>query len=355
MNQPSSSTEPPAGRIQELDALRGLAALGVLTLHYTWDYDRVFGHSNTLMFYNPVGKYGVELFFMLSGFVMLMTMRRTRRVADFAVARFTRLYPAYWCGIVLTFVIVTVAQLPGSTVSLGEAISNLTMLQTQSRDVDPVYWTLQCELQFYIVMALLLGFQLTRHVPVILSALVAVHIADGFWAFSDWNGWGLWRLNNWLPMQHFYLFLTGVVLFDMRSGFRLRHAAMLSLAVFEAMRVSFEHTWITFLLATLLYVVTRHRAKFLTGRPLLFLGSISYPLYLVHQNIGYVVIRVAQQSGLESHLSILLATTVVIGLACLVTIYIDQPARRWIIGRYRALTSTPPQDAPATAIRPRFA
>ncbi len=272
---------------------------------------------------------------MLSGFVMLMTLERTQRVGDFVVARFSRLYPAFWCGVALTFAVVSFSRLPGRVVSLEEAIGNLTMLHLHTRDVDPVYWTLKCELQFYIVMTILLACRASRFAPAVLSGLVGIHITDGFIGFTDWNGWGLWRLNSWLPMKHFYLFLVGTVFYEMRSGFRRRHALMLALAVYEAVCISLMHAWITFLLAALLFVVTRYRVRVLATRPMLFLGAISYPLYLVHQNIGYSIIRAAEARGLESHLSILLATAIAIGLAWLISTRIEQPARRWIMRCYR--------------------
>ena len=85
--------------------------------------------------------------------------------------------------------------------------------------------------------------------------------------------------------------------------------------------------------------MTRYRAPFLARRPLLFLGTVSYPLHLLHQNIGYVVIRAAKQYGMESHISILLAIAVTLGLACLVAFQVEQPARRWIMQWYRARAS----------------
>src|SRR3954471_184909 len=85
---------PPAARIAELDALRGLAALGVALFHFSL-LDPAAGPGFA------IGASGVDLFFIISGFVILMTLERTRDWKDFLVGRFSRLYPAYWACVTL--------------------------------------------------------------------------------------------------------------------------------------------------------------------------------------------------------------------------------------------------------------
>src|SRR6266446_6407653 len=85
-------------RFEELDALRGVAALSVILFHYLHQYDAIYGKDGVLLFGAlnwPSGIYGVYLFFMISGFVIFMTLRGARDWLDFVVSRFSRLYPAY--------------------------------------------------------------------------------------------------------------------------------------------------------------------------------------------------------------------------------------------------------------------
>src|SRR2546430_2652712 len=91
-------------RFAELDLLRGVAALWVVLFHYTTQYSRLYvpDRRDLLGFEFPDGTLGVYLFFMISGFVIFMTLHRSERPLDFVVSRFARLYPAYWAGIVLT-------------------------------------------------------------------------------------------------------------------------------------------------------------------------------------------------------------------------------------------------------------
>ena len=99
-------------RMVELDALRGIAAVAVLGYHFTTRYQEQIGHVGGMPADLSVGRYGVHLFFLISGFVIFMTLERTRTVADFAVSRFSRLFPGYWAALSLTSLVVLVAGLP---------------------------------------------------------------------------------------------------------------------------------------------------------------------------------------------------------------------------------------------------
>ena len=83
-------------RLQGLDSLRGLAALAVVLYHYTFGYTQVVGkHMPGLDLIATDGHFGVYLFFIISGFVIFMTLERSAKAIDFSVSRFARLWPPY--------------------------------------------------------------------------------------------------------------------------------------------------------------------------------------------------------------------------------------------------------------------
>jgi peptidoglycan/LPS O-acetylase OafA/YrhL len=88
--------------------------------------------------------------------VIFMTMERSERVQDFAISRFTRLFPLYWCCVLLSWTVVHLAGSADRKVGLGSLIVNLTLLEglVGVNSADGVYWTLTVELAFYIGMAL---------------------------------------------------------------------------------------------------------------------------------------------------------------------------------------------------------
>lgn len=129
-------------RLEEIDGLRGIAAMVVLVYHYLFVYNNLYGHSFFVPEIIRYGQYGVHLFFMVSGFVIFWTVSNSNRDLDFFWSRFSRLYPVFWVSVLLTFSIVSIAGLAGREVSFTDFIVNLTMLHQflSVPNVDGVYW-----------------------------------------------------------------------------------------------------------------------------------------------------------------------------------------------------------------------
>jgi peptidoglycan/LPS O-acetylase OafA/YrhL len=135
-------------RYLELDALRGIAVLAVVFYHYTFAYDYHFKLFASNKFYLYHGNLAVHLFFVISGFVIFLTLEKSKRKADFLVSRFSRLYPSYWVAMLVTLTVITVFPVPTlGHYTIKEVAMNLTMLQgfTKIRLIDQVYWTLKME------------------------------------------------------------------------------------------------------------------------------------------------------------------------------------------------------------------
>ena len=154
-------TFPQRDRLFEIDLLRFLAALSVVFFHYTFLAD--VGHDIPVAALPDIaqisryGYLGVELFFMISGFVILLSAHG-RSTTAFVHSRIVRLFPAYWLAVTLTTASLVMWGHDRFTVSLGQYLANLTMLHKffGVRHIDGVYWTLIVELKFYFLVWLLL-------------------------------------------------------------------------------------------------------------------------------------------------------------------------------------------------------
>src|ERR1700722_11754073 len=99
----------PQNRLRGIDSLRGLAAMAVVLFHYTTCYDFWFGRTGSgLLFYLPKGCFGVQLFFIISGFVRFKTLDRPPDLKTFAVARSARLYPPFFICVTIALAVVGV-------------------------------------------------------------------------------------------------------------------------------------------------------------------------------------------------------------------------------------------------------
>ncbi len=166
------------GRIDYLDGLRGIAAIAVVLQHMaqliiTADpASRPILQPAFLDLFNA-GRFGVALFFLISGFVIPFSFKEPRPVLRFGISRFFRLYPAYWLSLAVALLIFP--PLTGESYSISRIIANTTMAQAAfgQRDVIGVYWTLFIELTFYI---LCVGLFATRLLSDYRALIVAVFV-----------------------------------------------------------------------------------------------------------------------------------------------------------------------------------
>jgi len=119
---------------------------------------------------------------MVSGFVIFWTLNKTEKPLDFLVSRFSRLYPAYWLAVIVTFSAVYAFGLSGREISINNAIANILMFHEYLKipHVDGVYWTLTVELTFYFWIFLIYLSSNLNKVEEIFSFLVIISIAHSF-------------------------------------------------------------------------------------------------------------------------------------------------------------------------------
>jgi len=348
---PPLASEKPAKaerrgqRLVEIDALRGLAALAVVLFHYTTHFTELYQPASPPAASLPFGFYGVNLFFIVSGFVIFMTLERTRRPMDFVVSRFSRLFPAYWLAIVLTFSVTHWLGLPDRLVDLGAAIGNLTMLQglLHIPHVDGVYWTLEVELLFYVGMLSLYRLGGLGRIHLALASMLGLRLV--YFVLAYFAGIDLpWIAYRLLILAYLPWFALGVSVYllvnprtaqDRPRSLALAAGAIGTLLVAESLLLGL----LAAALAGLVYLAASGRAPWLRHRTLAWLGAISYPLYLIHENIGWAVqLRVLALGG-STDLSVLVALTLSLLLATAMTRWAEQPAMRWIRRRYRERSS----------------
>lgn len=319
-------------RFTELDAIRGIAVLMVVLFHYTARYGDLYGLSIDPLFSFGLGKYGVQLFFIVSGFVIFLTLEKTRHAADFVVSRFARLYPAYWAAIVLTYGVLEVFTLPGREVSVEAALINLSMIQTWLRvsHVDGVYWTLAIELSFYFVMLILYMTGLLKRVYTVCTVWLLIIIAARL--LEKFGGVPIhWAIKMGLLLNFGNLFIAGIMFYKIMHKPAIAAYGILGLALLAE---AVLHGRLVVLVAGyfgLFYLFTQGRLQALAVRPLIYLGTISYSLYLIHQNIGYVIIRALENSDYLNPVTLFVVPMAVsLAIAGLMQTYIEKPSLKLI-------------------------
>jgi len=328
-------------RIKALDALRGIGVLMVVLFHYTFRYYEYYPGA-TPFFSFPYGRLGVELFFLISGFVIFMTAEKTASGKIFMLLRISRLFPAYWFAIIFTFVIVAVFGLPGLEVSWKTMLFNFSMTQElfDVANVDPSYWSLFPELVFYAIIACLLALKKSNYFDYVFSAWMLFIVVNLFTEIPM----VLQKLFN---LQYGLFFIAGIQFYKLKKKQeqRIIFSALPLFLLFTSLIVLFfRYDLISTLIINLFYglffLLVMGRLNFLAIRPLLFLGAISYPFYLVHTCLGFIVMN---QLNLEFWTELLLACCISGVTACGMHYFIEKPAmgylrRKWVKAPLDVLT-----------------
>lgn len=315
-------------RFYELDALRGIAALMVVLYHYTSRYNEIYGHATTPLFNFEIGKTGVKLFFIISGFVIFLTINKIDRIKDFFISRFSRLYPTYWAAVLLTYALTTIFTLPYREVDLKTAVINLSMLQAWLKfsNVDGVYWSLAVELTFYAIMSIIFVTKNLARINIIAAiwmlVLISIHYIE--------NNLGIkvsGALKSILIFEYAHLFIAGIMFYQLSSNKNL--SLLLYIIIAYAIEIARhpETGIITTFYFIFFYMLICKALTPLRTKPLIFLGSISYSLYLIHQNIGYIIINAIYEYNLANPYSVIFVPLVAsILIASLIHYLIEKPA-----------------------------
>lgn len=326
-------TTTRSARVVELDALRGLAALAVVVYHFTAAYQQQVGHLQPLPFAFQAGNYGVHLFFLISGFVIFMTLERTRTAMDFVVSRFSRLFPAYWAAIGLTALVVYSIGLPAQRLPPQQLLLNFTMLQQilGAEHLDGSYWTLEVELFFYAQMLFWFVAGLLGRIRWIIAAWLVVAVAYGLTAQHHLHF--SYTIREMLILRHIPFFALGILFYRMRTRPEERRLdGLMVLACLLAIALADPPVFllVAVVCCAVFTLFLAGYLRWLAWRPFAFLGAISYSLYLLHQAIGFAVMHELELAGVPSLVAVFCALALVLCLATLLTWSVERPAMRGI-------------------------
>lgn len=363
-----------------LDLIRFVAAIAVLAYHYTArDYSGLDQPPaevyQAVSWFTAYGFLGVQLFFLISGFVILLSVRG-RGLGSFIASRISRLYPAYWGALILTTaLLVWIAPQLGSSVTLPQFLVNLTMLQTGLGvpNVDGVYWTLWVELLFYTFVAVLIAIRLTD-TKVYLFALLWPIV--GLCVQQLLSG----PLPNLLSAKYAPFFAAGMILFLIHErGHNVTRwillCANVTLGTWQTVRYEVpgaeKATGLVLSAAVVCVVmvaifvivaaVTVSPVKFRGARWMTYAGALTYPLYLIHQYWGWWMIGLVYPFA-GRWVALIAGITVSTSLAVILERWVERPLRPRIrsgvqaavdVGTRRRLTTPGSTEGPTVTDEPR--
>lgn len=336
----------PKARMATLDLLRLVAALAVVCFHYLFrgelasdGHDQAYPIAAEAAIY---GYLGVNLFFLISGFVIAWSAEG-RDFARFALARFARLYPGFLVCMAITFVVLFIAADSAFSVSFLQFAANMIMFSPALGQpfMDGVYWSIILEVIFYgwVAVALFFGVLERWKIGLLTGWLVVC-------ALNEYMlGSGFLRLV--FLTEYGPLFVSGVLLHHIHTKGRSIETDALVTASFVMSTAAMltgrdwmlEHYGVAVPLIGLvvsnvvIYALfmgaIRFRGRVTPSPTVLMLGGLTYPLYLLHQNIGYIAIDAAAPR-VGAWAAFAAVTLLMLLLSWAIWRFVETPARRKI-------------------------
>lgn len=307
--------------IAHIESLRGIAALMVVFFHFITfsDGDKLLFESNTIRKISEFGAQGVEMFYIISGFVMMVALKRSNYNINnyliYLTKRVARILPTYWTTILL---ICTVSfclhrllwGIPYDW-NFRNIITNATFTADLfQRDwINPIFITLKIEFQFYILIGLFFPLWNRNYFVKIIFVVVALTLT---YISSDYN-----NVIKYLPY-----FFTGMITQEIYTNKNLKNITLLILPfLFVSVFNTLDDISIL-IVTTLLIIYPLYYSKIITR-----IGELSYSLYLTHGlSGGWILYFLHLHFGNKLNvLFLLIATFISIVFAFVIHKLIEKP------------------------------
>lgn len=336
-------------RIPSLDGLRGIAAIVVMEFHF----GSFFLPQTQILPYLSRAYLAVDLFFLLSGFVMAhvygqaLASNWRAHWLKFAVARFARLYPVFAITTLIMVIVATITRTP-LAVSFSKYSLALQpfLLQQWASGLSWNYpsWSISTEAEAYIYFVLFAGLLLTGRNP----RLVALCCIFVLIVLSVSNGGALsYFVGAPALLRTLAEFSLGVLLYRVHSrnvGTPHNWVALLCAGVFLGSAIVTHLDFLTVgAFGCLIYYCANASdalaGRLLNSRPIVALGNWSYSIYLWHAPTHYSVMATFAALGYPVHelslsngrLLILATSLIVVGISAVHYQYFEIPMRRLIV------------------------
>ena len=324
-------------RYAYIDNLRAVAIILVVLFHYTYHYESEYllRSDNWSLEIAKFGWSGVDLFFIISGYCIAMTITRTHNFFEFIVRRGARLYPGYLvCGI-LTLTFYSVFELPGREVGWFVGFMNLIFAnfipKLNFQYIDGIYWALIVEMKFYLFFGII--FFLIKDLSKSIYFWFIFCFIGNILLFTG-------NITNTFLMSifpHANLFLLGLSIYYYKKISIFSKILIFTFLIISILvnnrYAGFEIYFISMI--SIAFFILHKKVDFKI-KYLPYLGILSYTWYLTHNAIGIIIIRELNKLNFQN-MSIFVAIIFTLLLSYLVFNFIEIKLKSQILNIYKKL------------------
>jgi len=341
-------------RISYLDGHRGIAILLVILFHAYSRWTEIVPYQADYADF-PLFKYGylgVQLFFLISGFVILMTLEKCTNIREFIFQRWLRLFPAMLvCSIILFITSGYFFERPNGLPTAKDLLPGLTFVEpyvwgkltgVPFNNLENAFWSLYVEFKFYVIAAFLYFLIGSRYLVITLfTCFIAWFLTAQLNEYTDNRLISyLWSIFNLLGFKYFGWFSAGSAFYmftkdDNKSWYQFGLSICIINSAIIAFNDNSKAVFVAIMIISLFFAISLVSSKLqalISNKFMLFLGYISYPLYLLHENM-MISITIQFEDYIPKNLSFLLpiiAISFISVIALVVAKFVERPIKMMI-------------------------
>ena len=325
-------------RLLFLDGFRALSVILVVLFHYTYNYVVKYGDAEQAVVQFKSGGVGVSLFFIISGYVILMSLEK-KDLVGFIVSRVSRLYPAYIFGVLITSIAIFSFGGWYAELDFINFLKNLTMFQYYlgGSNIDGVYWSLRVEVAFYIGIASLFYAAPRRYFWLIVTLVTMLACSVNSIVKTSDLPFVLDVIRKLTILEFIPYFALGMLIYYKsdrcktnygESKFGFLFLVLLSVISFDLLcNKDTSKGSFLILMSGIMYAFSQQKfvgfMQVFETRFLVYIGRLSYSIYLLHQVIGYLLIHYFVSLGIDLYFSIFMTVAVILLMSHVTFILIE--------------------------------
>jgi len=281
-------------RYKQIDGLRGVMAIVILVFHLFYRYLQIYEISN-IYWMSQWGTFGVVVFLLISGFFMGLkdlseeTNNKSFKFMRYLKKKVIRLWICYAISITITMIIVKIFNLPGRECTWIDYFLNLFLINgfIGITYVDGAHWYLTTLLSIIIIIGIIKKLNIHKSIWTYIVWLTITFILIKI-------GYG--KLTGFIGGAYLGVALTGISIakidFKKDKKYNIEWLSVFLFSILFCLSVQGILNFIILLIGIICFLLClNNKIKFLENKIFIYLNTISYPLYLIHQNVGYVIIN----------------------------------------------------------------
>lgn len=313
-----------------IQVLRAIAAIAVVFYHLVYFIENKYGSISVFNGFYFLGKVGVDIFFIISGYIITFSISKSSSAFSFLLKRCLRIFPLYWLFLVAYVLILLLVK---KQINVTHVVSSIFLIPYPY--FTPILnqgWTLQFELYFYFIMAISLFICGKRTVLFACFLMLFLYWLSNFFELN-------------VPVVSatiLFEFAYGMIIFKMNEKLHDNHKfiCLLFLFTFPLFIISnyneFNNSEYRFIFSgffssnVVMFFLGRSKELIFFDKILVLIGNASYSLYLSHGILIYILCGLISMFTSNVYLIFLLAFLLIILISCYIYIHIESKINKYV-------------------------